>query len=131
MSCSSVYYLSSHSFEGDYSIIFHQGRGNSTKSEAFSARLGSLYSDFRLQQTINPDGYAANVDAWEKGLSLALKSGAIPGWKDVLSLRAGTGLLQVLESKEWGKPQALRAVFVGHLYSATDKAGATLQVDLE
>ncbi|MCJ1249777.1 hypothetical protein MMC30_007003 [Trapelia coarctata] len=74
------------------------------------ARIPSLYSDFRLQRTANPDGYSANISAWETGLTHALQEGLIPGGKDVLSLRTGDPLLQALDTREWGKPLALAAV---------------------
>lgn len=77
------------------------------------ARIPSLYSDFRLQRTANPDGYSANIAAWETGLSHALQEGLIPEGKDVLSLRTGDAVLQALDTREWGKPLALAAVIVG------------------
>jgi len=77
------------------------------------ARIPSLYSDFRLQRTANPDGYSANIAAWETGLTHALQEGLIPGGKDVLSLKTGDALLQALDTREWGKPLALAAVVVG------------------
>ncbi|KAI9848101.1 MAG: hypothetical protein M1837_001203 [Sclerophora amabilis] len=76
-------------------------------------RLASLYSDFRHLETINPDGYAANILAWRTALSAAAREGAIPGTgsrSDLLVLRTGEDLLQELESKEWGRPLALETV---------------------
>ncbi|KAI9873673.1 MAG: hypothetical protein M1830_010732 [Pleopsidium flavum] len=77
------------------------------------ARLPSLYSDFRVQQTTNPDGYAANVAAWQIALANAARAGLIPsrgGSSDLLILRTSQELLQALETKEWGQPLALSAV---------------------
>ncbi|MCJ1288386.1 hypothetical protein MMC26_007742 [Xylographa opegraphella] len=73
-------------------------------------RLASLYSDFRSQQAINPDGYKTNLSAWETGLAHAAQAGLIPGGKDILSLRTGESLLHALETKEWGTPLALTPV---------------------
>ncbi|MCJ1437152.1 hypothetical protein MMC27_006537 [Xylographa pallens] len=73
-------------------------------------RLPSLYSDFRSQQAINPDGYKTNLSAWETGLTHAAQAGLIPGGKDILLLRTGESLLHALETKEWGKPLALTPV---------------------
>ncbi|KAI9800314.1 MAG: hypothetical protein M1833_003428 [Piccolia ochrophora] len=78
------------------------------------ARLPSLYSDFRRLRTINPDGYAANVKAWQTALAHATRAGRVPpssaGEKDRLVLNTGEELVQALESKEWGRPQALGVV---------------------
>ncbi|MCJ1394911.1 hypothetical protein MMC18_007791 [Xylographa bjoerkii] len=73
-------------------------------------RLPSLYSDFRSQQAINPDGYKSNLTTWETGLTHAAQAGLIPGGKDILSLRTGESLLQALETREWGRPLALTPV---------------------
>lgn len=81
------------------------------------ARLPSLYSDFSLQRDTNPDGYAANVIAWETALTEAAQRGLItadPDGPDFLSLRTGEELLQSLETKEWGRPLALETVIVGN-----------------
>ncbi|KAI9705565.1 MAG: hypothetical protein M1836_006321 [Candelina mexicana] len=78
------------------------------------ARLASLYSDFRVQQTSNPDGYAANISAWQQALAHATRKGLIPSAgaasNDLLTLRTGEELLRALETKEWGRPLALGAV---------------------
>ena len=84
-------------------------------------RLGSLYSDFRLQKSTNPDGYAANVAAWEDMLCQAARAGLIPGPSDThdrLCLRTGEELSRALETKEWGRPSALGAVIVGRASGA-------------
>ncbi|KZF23232.1 Snf7 family protein [Xylona heveae TC161] len=77
------------------------------------ARLASLYSDFRHQQTTNPDGYNANIVAWQTALANAARAGLIPApgaGSDHLTLRTGEDLLRELETKEWGRPLALGAV---------------------
>ncbi|MCJ1469348.1 hypothetical protein MMC07_007981 [Pseudocyphellaria aurata] len=77
------------------------------------ARLPSLYSDFSLQRSTNPDGYAANIAAWEDVLIKANGAGLIPAGPDgrnFLSLRTGEELLQSLETREFGRPLALGTV---------------------
>ncbi|TVY25454.1 Uncharacterized protein LHYA1_G005700 [Lachnellula hyalina] len=74
------------------------------------ARLGALYSDFRPQATLNPDGYSANISAWLSALSSALLAGAVPSSPNLLTLNINESLLQSLESKEWGRPLALGTV---------------------
>ena len=79
-------------------------------------RLPSLYSDFTLQRSSNPDGYAANIAAWTDALSKAAQAGLLsaPGSeRDTLSLRTGEALLRCLETREWGRPLALGTVIVG------------------
>lgn len=81
------------------------------------ARLPSLYSDFTLQRSSNPDGFVANVSAWENALRKAAQAGLIPApdnGHDTLSLRTGEELLQALTTKEWGRPLALGTVIVGN-----------------
>ncbi|CAF9939735.1 MAG: Charged multivesicular body protein 7 [Alectoria fallacina] len=77
------------------------------------ARLPSLYSDFTLQRYSNPDGFAANTAAWIDALTKAARAGLLPSDgadRDTLSLRTGENLLRSLETKEWGRPLALRTV---------------------
>ncbi|KAH6660857.1 Snf7-domain-containing protein [Truncatella angustata] len=77
------------------------------------ARLPALYSDFTPQRTLNPDGYAANVAAWKRGLSAALLSGHAPTrspHKSHFVLELDDSLLRSLESKQLGQPLALGAV---------------------
>ncbi|KAL1973057.1 hypothetical protein VTN31DRAFT_6599 [Thermomyces dupontii] len=82
-------------------------------------RLPSLYSDFAIQKTTNPDGYVVNVSSWEKALINAARKGQVvtsgdgtAGRKrDHLVLKVDENLLQELESPEWGKPVALGCVF--------------------
>ena len=83
------------------------------------ARLPSLYSDFRPQAVTNPDGYAANVSAWQSALAHACRDGYIPSQNaggaagpDKLVLRTGEELLRALESETWGRPLGLGCVIV-------------------
>ncbi|KAK6600477.1 Snf7 family protein [Botrytis cinerea] len=71
------------------------------------ARLAALYSDFRQQQTLNPDGYQANIEAWQKALAKAARAGVMPSQgssPDLLILRADDELLRALDTNEWGRP---------------------------
>ncbi|TVY37376.1 Uncharacterized protein LOCC1_G005628 [Lachnellula occidentalis] len=74
------------------------------------ARLGALYSDFRPQATLNPDGYSANISAWLSALSSALLAGAVPSSPNLLTLNINESFLKSLESREWGRPLALGTV---------------------
>lgn len=76
-----------------------------------------MYSDFRALQSLNPDGFAANVEAWKKGLAAALREGCVPSSGDLLVLRVDESLMHALETREWGRPLALGAV----LRDATSK----------
>ncbi len=76
----------------------------------------SLYSDFRYQQAVNPDGYAANVAAWRKALFSAARAGLVPGKQgqnDQLAIWTGEELLRELETEHLRRPLALGAVIVG------------------
>ncbi|KAI2773953.1 Snf7-domain-containing protein [Daldinia loculata] len=78
------------------------------------ARLPALYSDFRSQRTLNPDGFAANVAAWKRGLSSATLAGQAPSKSAThnhltLDLESDA-LLRSLESKQFGRPLALGTV---------------------
>ncbi|KAM0125935.1 hypothetical protein ACHAO1_010341 [Botrytis cinerea] len=98
------------------------------------ARLAALYSDFRQQQTLNPDGYQANIEAWQKALAKAARAGVMPSQgssPDLLILRADDELLRALDTNEWGRPLSLGAVVqeamakkelmpLGDFMSATD-----------
>ncbi|KKY22385.1 putative snf7 family protein [Diplodia seriata] len=78
-------------------------------------RLASLYSDFRIQQATNPDGYNANISAWRQALIHATRAGLVPsqtGANSLLSLGTGEALLRELTSKDFGRPLALAAVVV-------------------
>ncbi|QUC15899.1 uncharacterized protein UV8b_00140 [Ustilaginoidea virens] len=74
------------------------------------ARLPALYADFRPQKTVNPDGYDANVIAWQGALSLLSLNGLLSGHgseSSILILSVDASLRRVLESKEFGQPLAL------------------------
>ncbi|KAI5861577.1 Snf7-domain-containing protein [Durotheca rogersii] len=75
------------------------------------ARLPALYSDFRSQRTLNPDGFAANVAAWKRGLSEAALAGHAPS-KSATHSRLildveDDALMRSLETKQFGRPLAL------------------------
>ena len=96
-------------------------------------RLPSLYSDFTPQKRTNPDGYAANIAAWEHALTTAARAGQVRsgsrtektksmmskdnvggqrGSANHLILRLDSSLLKDLEIPEFGQPVALGAVIV-------------------
>jgi len=79
------------------------------------ARLASLYSDFRLQRAANPDGYQANIKAWQKAFANATRAGVVPSAIDLLVLRTDEDPVRALESRDWGRPLALGAVIVSIL----------------
>jgi charged multivesicular body protein 7 len=76
------------------------------------ARLPALYSDFRSQRTLNPDGYEANTSAWRRALARGLRAGLIPASgssssHNLLTFTPNNSLLRALESKQYGRPLAL------------------------
>ncbi|THY34915.1 hypothetical protein D6D01_01782 [Aureobasidium pullulans] len=89
-----------------------------THEEAFRSRnrLQSLYSDFRLQKTSNPDGYQANSRVWLRGLTAAARAGRLPptsttsGRPSHVAFGSGEDLSRALNSTQWGRPLALGAV---------------------
>ncbi|KAI4747591.1 hypothetical protein E4T50_02135 [Aureobasidium sp. EXF-12298] len=89
-----------------------------THEEVFRSRnrLQSLYSDFRLQKTSNPDGYQANSQAWLRGLTAAARAGRLPpastasGQPSHVVFGSGEELSRALNSQQWGRPLALGAV---------------------
>lgn len=86
-----------------------------TQEEAFKNpnRLASLYSDFRAQQNINPDGYIANLEAWRKALEHAARTGLLPGsgaTRNLLVIDSGSQLTRALQHKDFGSPTCLREV---------------------
>ncbi|RDA92198.1 hypothetical protein CP533_5599 [Ophiocordyceps camponoti-saundersi (nom. inval.)] len=86
------------------------------------ARLPALYSDFRPQQTLNPDGYRANVSAWRGALARLASSGLLASQGSggsLLVLSLDSSLLRSLESPQYGQPLALGAV-IGEAVSARD-----------
>lgn len=71
------------------------------------ARLPSLYADFAPLQTVNPDGYTANITAWKSALSKATFAGLIPSSTsstDHLILPITSLLLPSLATREYGTP---------------------------
>ena len=79
-------------------------------------RLRSLYSDFRQLRHINPDGYNANISAWQTALSNGVRQGLCPAVggaeSDLLILRTSDQLLEALETKDLGRPLSLGTVAV-------------------
>ncbi|KAI1266994.1 Snf7-domain-containing protein [Xylariaceae sp. FL1019] len=76
-------------------------------------RLTALYSDFRSQRSLNPDGFVANVSAWKRGLSNAALAGHAPSKSPARShvvLELDDALLRSLDSPELGRPLALGSV---------------------
>lgn len=78
------------------------------------ARLPALYSDFRGQQALNPDGYVANVTAWRSALALLAWDGQLspPSASAPRRLVVDTddSLPAKLQSRQFGRPLALGAV---------------------
>ncbi|RCI09005.1 hypothetical protein L249_4943 [Ophiocordyceps polyrhachis-furcata BCC 54312] len=86
------------------------------------ARLPALYSDFRPQRTLNPDGYRANVSAWRGALARLASSGLLTSQGSggsLLVLSLDSSLLRALESRQYGQPLALGTV-IGEAVSARD-----------
>ncbi|KXJ89171.1 Snf7-domain-containing protein [Microdochium bolleyi] len=76
-------------------------------------RLPALYSDFRQQATLNPDGFQANVHAWKRGLSSAALAGHVPSrstTRSHLVLDLDDSILNILTSPQYGRPLALGSV---------------------
>lgn len=73
------------------------------------SRLPSLYSDLTVQRTTNPDGYAANVTAWQTALKSAALARQLPG-QNRLILDTSSDLLDALANPEYGRPSGLGAV---------------------
>ncbi|KAF6829884.1 snf7 family protein [Colletotrichum musicola] len=77
------------------------------------ARLPALYSDFRPQRTLNPDGFQANVSAWRQALARAAWEGRVASQVSAPSLlvvNVDEQLVRSLESKQFGRPLALGTV---------------------
>ncbi|PFH59115.1 hypothetical protein XA68_12781 [Ophiocordyceps unilateralis] len=77
------------------------------------ARLPALYSDFRSQQTLNPDGYRANVSAWRGALARLASRGLLTrqgSASSLLVLSLDGALLRALENRQFGQPLALGTV---------------------
>ncbi|KFA62743.1 hypothetical protein S40285_05015 [Stachybotrys chlorohalonatus IBT 40285] len=77
------------------------------------ARLPALYSDFRGQRTLNPDGYNANIAAWRGALTRLASDGQLallgPD-SSILVCKIDNTLLRALEHKSYGQPLALGTV---------------------
>lgn len=77
----------------------------------YRARLPALYSDFRPQRTLNPDGYRANVLAWRDALqhlaSHNLLRSRQSSHASPFVLDVDTPLLRALEHRQLGQPLAL------------------------
>jgi len=76
-------------------------------------RLPALYSDFRQQATLNPDGFQANIHAWKRGLSSAALAGHVPSkstTRSHLVLDLDDSILNALTSPQYGRPLALGSV---------------------
>ncbi|KAK2001646.1 Snf7 family protein [Colletotrichum falcatum] len=77
------------------------------------ARLPALYSDFRAQRTLNPDGFQANINAWRQALARAAWEGRIASQvsaPNILVVDVDEQLVRSLESKQFGRPLALGTV---------------------
>ncbi|KAF2742266.1 hypothetical protein M011DRAFT_472398 [Sporormia fimetaria CBS 119925] len=86
--------------------------------EAFRSRnrLSSLYADFTLHASTNPDSYTANLSTWQQALAHASLAGVLPPpasshTPDILSIRSNESLLRALAHPKFGRPVALPAVF--------------------
>lgn len=76
-------------------------------------RLPALYSDFRSQKTLNPDGYHANISAWLLALARLASEGLLSrqGSKSsALVFDIDESLRRSLSSKQFGQPLALGTV---------------------
>lgn len=76
-------------------------------------RLPALYSDFRSQRTLNPDGYHANISAWLLALARLASEGLLSrqGSKSsALVFDIDESLRRSLSSKQFGQPLALGTV---------------------
>ncbi|KAL5116478.1 hypothetical protein ACEQ8H_005599 [Pleosporales sp. CAS-2024a] len=81
-------------------------------------RLSSLYADFGQQLEVNPEGYHANIAAWNKALTDAARVGLMPQPRgvrdtttDCLIIRATDDLARALQHPQYGMPTCLPAVF--------------------
>ncbi|KAL7785221.1 Snf7 domain-containing protein [Trichoderma ceciliae] len=76
-------------------------------------RLPALYSDFRPQKTLNPDGYHANISAWLLALARLASEGLLSrqGSKSsALVFDIDESLRRSLDNKQFGQPLALGTV---------------------
>lgn len=92
------------------------------------SRLPSLYSDLTVQKSTNPDGYTANVAAWEAALTRAALAKKLPP-PNRLSLDTTDELLNELANPQYGRPSGLgcvldEAVRSGKMIDVKDFAAA-------
>lgn len=73
------------------------------------SRLPSLYSDLSNLRITNPEGFAANSQAWTSALTLLALSGKLPTEQRVI-LSCSDNLLVALSSPNYGRPVGLGAV---------------------
>ena len=73
------------------------------------SRLPSLYSDLSLQRHTNPDGYSANITAWQTALTRAALAGQLPSGSSFL-LHPSDSLLNALSSPQYGRPLGIGAL---------------------
>ena len=73
------------------------------------SRLPSLYSDLTNLHNTNPEGFAANSQAWTSALIRLAVSGNLPT-EQRLILSTSTNLLNALSSPSYGRPVGLGAV---------------------
>ncbi|KAL6892218.1 Snf7 domain-containing protein [Trichoderma evansii] len=76
-------------------------------------RLPALYSDFRSQKTLNPDGYHANISAWLLALARLASEGLLSrqgSTSSALVFDIDESLRRSLSSKQFGQPLALGTV---------------------
>ena len=74
------------------------------------SRIPSLYSDFRNSKTLNPEGFAANVDAWHHLLHSMIASNKIAG-TSISVPTAEPDLAHLLALPTYGAPRGLAVVF--------------------
>ncbi|CAI6087726.1 unnamed protein product [Clonostachys chloroleuca] len=93
---------------GELADYLNQHDSNFRKS-----RLPALYSDFRSQRTLNPDGYQANISAWNQALSHLASQGILSKYNtesSPLILKIDNSILRHFESRQFGQPLALGTV---------------------
>jgi charged multivesicular body protein 7 len=73
------------------------------------SRLPSLYSDLTNLRNTNPEGFAANAQAWTSALLRLAVAGNLPT-EQRLILSTSTDLLNALSSPTYGRPVGLGAV---------------------
>lgn len=73
------------------------------------SRLPSLYSDLSNLRTTNPEGFAANSQAWTSALTVLALSGKLPTEQRIV-LSCSDSLLTALSSPTYGRPVGLGAV---------------------